>query len=314
MTTAELPAVAPDSLHGNSSAVSAVAPTCVLRPGAGPLTYAAVVRGGSPDPAPRRPPPAASRVLGKPRVSLPFSQLAMGRTEPPWNARAWNTRSSELVPDEEHGQVLRVRYPRGSGTSASKGPPGGAIFLGTPRGFPATDVTLHYMVRFAPNFRWSRGGKLPGLSVGEGPASGGHHSARAASCRFVWQPRGGIVAYVYTPAGVSQSPAYAREAHRKGGKFGDHLFAAAQLHLRGDNQWNRLVMRIRLNGFDDHGRPRPDGVLTVSVNGKAATLPGIIWRRFPDVRISHVLFSTFYGGSWTCPETTHADFAGFFVT
>jgi len=311
-----------------------VTPNC-LQPAAAeansrPMTYAdAVVQGicrtpSLPLPLPSPPPPQPQPqppprrdpgpLLGRPMVSLPFSQLTLGRSGPPWNAKGWHTHDSEMVDDPEHGAVLRVRYPKGSGTSRSRGPPGGAGFLATPRGFPATDVTLHYMVRFAPNFQWSRGGKLPGLAVGEGAASGGRHSARAASCRFVWQPEGGVVAYVYTPAGVEQPGAYCRQAERKGGRYGDHLFKQAHLRLRPDGQWNRLIMRIRLNGFEDDGRPRADGVLTVSVNGKAATFSGLVWRRFRDVRVSHVLFTTFYGGSWTCPTTTHADFSGFSVT
>lgn len=272
------------------------------------MTYAAVAAAA---PARRPPPP---RIIGRPKANLPVSQLTLGRTSPPWYASSWSTDSAEIVGDPDLGDLLRVHYPRGSGTPSSRGPPGGASFRATPRCLPATDVTLEYRVRFHSTFDWGYGGKLPGLSIGEGPSSGGEHSSRAASCRLMWQPGGRVIAYVYTPAGVRQSREYSLEAGpRGGGVYGDGLFRSAELQLRGRGRRNTIVIRVKLNGFDESGRPVRDGVLTVSVNGKAATMCGIVWRRYPDVKVTHVFFSTFYGGKWTSPVTTHADFDGFSV-
>lgn len=261
----------------------------------------------------RRPPPPAA-VLGRPKVTLPFSQMTLGRTTPPWYATSWRTEACELVRDEEYGEVLRVRYPRRSGTPSNRrGPPGGAGFSAAPRCLPATDVTLEYRVRFADNFQWSNGGKLLGLAIGEGPAGGGERSARAASCRLMWQREGGVIAYVYAPAGARQPPAYQRELGRPSTKYGDGLFKSAMLQMRRGGRWNAVVIRLKLNTFDENGRPRGDGVLTLSINGRAASLSGIVWRRFPDVLINRITFSTFFGGTWTSPTNTHADFAGFSV-
>ena len=290
---------------------AAVAPQMVAA-AAPQMTYAAAVRARAREAVRAQPPP---RIIGRPKASLPFSQLTLGRTSPPWYASSWSAESAEIVEDEEQGGLLRVHYPAGSGAPSSRGPPGGALFRATPRCLPAAlEVTLEYRVRFAGNFDWGYGGKLPGLSIGEGPSTGGEHSPHAASCRLMWQPGGRVIAYVYTPSGVRQSREYVREAgSRGGGKYGDGLFRSAQLQLRGREQRNTIVMRVKLNGFDESRRPKPDGVLTVSVNGNAATLCGIVWRRYPDVKITHILFSTFFGGKWTSPVTTHADFAGFSV-
>lgn len=299
------------------------------------VTYAAVVKRPPAPPDPqesgeqrrhsRRPPVTA--LMGRPQVSLPVSQLVLGRMGPPWYASAWHLRNAATVSTsgQEEGQALRVTFPKGAGTpGATSGPQGGGGFFATPRCLPARDVTLHYTVRFARGFVWSRGGKLPGLFIGDGAAAGGKHSTKSASCRLMWQPSGGVIAYVYPPEGVRQSAAYAREAagqqhNRRLGegdasRYGDALFKKAGLRLRGDGQWNRVVLRVKLNSFDDDGTPMADGVLSLVINDRAATFTGVVWRRFKEVRISHLFFSTFYGGSWTCPETTYADFADFRLT
>lgn len=253
-------------------------------------------------------PPRRGVPMGRPKVALPFSQLDIDRTAPPWYAQFRSSGSYEIVPDDDHSQVLRVRYPRGSGVPSSRGPEGGANFVAMPRGLPATDVTLEYRVRFAPSFNWSYGGKLPGLLVGEGAATGGVRTARAASCRVMWQRGGAVIAYVYLPQGARPGSAYTSHS-TAGAPYGDAVFAGQLPGLR-RGAWNSVVVRVKLNGFDDSGRPVSDGELTLSINGRAANVSGIVWRRYPDVLITKILFSTFYGGKWTAPATTHADFAG----
>lgn len=261
----------------------------------------------APAPAPARRPAATTKPLGKPKVVLPLSQLTWGRTTPPWNARAWKTEACKVVDG-----VLRVRYPKGSGTFQSRGPAGGCNFRSQPHCLPAADVTLAYRVRFADNFQWSSGGKLPGLFIGRGSASGGDHSADGASCRLMWLERGKVVAYVYVPRGAKQSAEYLREAKRNT-RYGDSLFHAAQLVLRkGADEWNDIVLRVKLNGFED-GAPRADGTLTISVNGRAATVGGVVWRRRPEVKVEHIAVTTFFGGSWKSPVDTYAEFTDFSV-
>lgn len=269
-------------------------------------SYADMVRRPASPPAEAapRPPPATAdtALMGRPRVTLPFSQLTLGKTSPPWHAGSWRVHACRV-----DGDVLRVDYPRDSSNFDSGGPEGGCNFRARPRCLPATDVTLAYNVWFANSFEWGKGGKLPGLFVGYGDASGGERSATAASCRLMWQRGGRVVAYVYPPAGVKQPASYERAAERAGVKFGDKLFQAANLAVARDG-WNSVIVRVKLNGFDADGKPVPDGVVTVSVNQQTATLEGMIWRRKPDVKVSHIMFSTFYGGKWRCPRSTYAEF------
>lgn len=256
-------------------------------------TYAAVARQ----------PPPPSKPLGRPMVKLPVSQLSLGRTTAPWQGSAWNTRTSRVV-----GDVLRVDYPRGSGTSP-KDPPGGINFKARPHCLPAADLTFRYKVRFAETFDWGKGGKLPGIFIGSGDASGGEHSPYGASFRTMWRPDGKIIAYVYPPSGVRQPAAY-RDAAKKGYDYGDTLFDGAGLKV-GRTKWNDIIMRVKLNSFDEDDEPRDDGTITLSVNGQPASLSGIIWRRKPSVQISHLLIVSFYGGKWKCPRTTYAEFTDF---
>ena len=258
-----------------------------------------------------RPAPAGSDrkpVMGRPKVELPFSQLVLGRTAPPWNAQAWNTKTCKIVDTN----ILRVSYPRGSSNFGSGGPDGGCNFKARPHCLPASDVTLSYRVRFADNFQWTRGGKLPGLFIGRGHASGGDHSAAAASCRLMWLARGKVIAYVYTPSGARQSASYAQEAHENK-RYGDSLFHDAKLYLKLDGHWNDIVIRVKVNGFTEDGAPRPDGVVSLSVNGQATSFTGIVWRRKPEIKIEHIAVTTFFGGKWKSEADTHADFKDFAV-
>lgn len=243
-----------------------------------PVSYADAVRTRKKkkDPGKNKSLSPSPPVIGNPKVSLPFSQLVLGRTSPPWNASAWRIRGCRVVADDDDDVVLRVTYPAECGLSA------------VPRGLPARDVTLHYCVRFAEGFRWGEGGTLPGLAVGD---EGG------ASCRLAWQRDGGVTALVYTGA------AYTREGRRPPG---EELFAAARFRLRRDAQWNAVVVRVKLNTFDydDEDVPVADGALSVCVNGKAATLGGVVWRRSPRLRISSIDFST-----RAATAAGHADFA-----
>lgn len=273
------------------------------------------VRSSSPTPSPGDSPPAPERraqhhrhILGRPETALPFSQLSLGTTSPPWMASAWRTEACSV-----RGNVLRVEYPRGSGNFGSGGPEGGCTFKARPHTLPATDVTLHYRVRFASNFQWSKGGKLPGLFIGQGDASGGAHTPKAASARLMWVRDGQVVAYTYPPSGVRQSQQYLDQAKTKGG-YGDEVFGAAKLRFREPGRWNDVVLRVKLNGFDEDGAPLQNGLLSLSVNGRAASVGGIVWRRYPALKIEFVAVTTFFGGAWTSPVDTYSEFHGFSVT
>lgn len=209
-------------------------------------------------------------LVGRPKVRLPMSQLVLGRTSTPWNGRAWNTRQNAAVVDD----ALRVTFDPAAGKL------NGSSFKSVPPCLPATDVTLQYRVRFDEHFPWGRGGRLPGLVLGCGA---------------------GAVAVEWLRSGC----AAARVLHE-----GRTVFDDAQLHFERRGAWNQVILRVKLNGFDQDDTT-PDGSLALSVNGRAVTLGGLCWRRRPAVCVDHVCMATAF---WRAPpHVTHAEFAGFFI-
>ena len=71
---------------------------------------------------------------------------------------------------------------------------------GYPPCLPARDALLRFDFMVAPNFDWTRGGKLGGgLHIGTGDAAGYRHSPTAASCRLTWGPDGAVMLCVAPP-------------------------------------------------------------------------------------------------------------------
>src|SRR5215831_6869317 len=99
-----------------------------------------------------------------------------GFSSPTWKTD-WNVQSGRdfgwvnatVVSDPTFGSVLRVSYPAGSAsptvTSTWGAPVGGLQFVAAPIG-PVDALHLSYHIRFASNFTWVKGGKLPGLCGG----------------------------------------------------------------------------------------------------------------------------------------------------
>ena len=204
-------------------------------------------------------------LLGRPRVSLPLSQLVLGRTAPPWHAEAWRHLECAVVKDDALGDVLRVWL--------AQGPLGGCRFVAVPRGMPASDLTLTYSVRFSTCCGFG-GGRLPGLSTDEG---------------------------------VRIGPAWDRDG-RVSLRVGDavHPLDLDPLHTTG---WNEVALRVKLNSFAPDA-PRRDALLTVSVNGRPATVDGLVLRRGARTLLSSVDVSCSNRRSGS-NAAGHVDLAGF---
>ena len=162
-----------------------------------------------------------ARIIGKPRISLPLSQLSLGRTAPPWNAQAWKRLACDIRDDMERAAVMRVRIP------------GGCDFRAVPRCFPATDVTVHYAVRFERQFSYGEGGALPCVWPG---------------CAVRWSPEGKLA--VWTNRGATTD----------------------SLCLRRRGMWNEVVVRVRVPSVDGTGSKR-GGIVSLSVNGRTTSSP-----------------------------------------
>jgi len=202
---------------------------------------------------------------------------------------------------------LKVNYRKGS---ASPGiGTGGFTMYAKPACFPTSEARLDYEVFFPENFPWTRGGKLGfGLFIGQVGASGGHHPKDgSASLRVMWRPNGLGECYLYRPYGVTQHPDYKKiPGLQVNDQYGDSLFRGSLTFAAG--KWNKIGLCLKLNSLDAKGKPVPDGMLSLSVNGKTMRYDKMVWRQRRADQINGIQASSFFGGSnasWATPATTH---------
>ena len=197
--------------------------------------------------------------------------------------------------DGDPAAFLRVSFPVGATSPADTGAPGGgAQFLGVGPGPPADHLFLRYRVRFAPDFPFVKGGKLPGL-YGGARISGGRIPDRTDgfSTRFMWREGGAGEVYAYLPSSKTWGTSLGRGSFR---------------FLPG--RWHCLEQEVALNTPG-----RADGVVRVWLDGRPVyATETLLFRTVPTLRIEGLFFSTFFGGhdaSWAPPADTYADFADF---
>ena len=201
-------------------------------------------------------------------------------------------------PQSPGGRFLRVRYYKGGASpSASRRvgvKEGGAQLLGQLPGGPTDRLFLRYFVRFASDFDFVKGGKLPGFYGGTN-ISGGNvpNGTDGFSTRFMWRTEGQGEVYVYMPSST---------------KFGTSLGRGSFRFAPG--KWHCIEQELSLNTPG-----QADGQVRVWLDSQAVfEQQQLFFRSVPDLRIEGVFFSTFFGGgdpSWAPPRDTHADFAAF---
>lgn len=195
---------------------------------------------------------------------------------------------------------LRVLYWRGAASpSAARRAgvkEGGAQWLGQLPSGPADRAFLRYYVRFARDFEFVKGGKLPGFYGGT-QISGGKipDGTNGFSTRFMWRTGGQGEVYAYMPSSQRFGTSLGR------GSFGFR-----------PGQWHCIEQELVLN------TPGAlDGEVRVWLDGEPVFEQGaLLFRTVPELRIEGLYFSTFFGGgdpSWAPPRDTHADFAAFVI-
>ena len=186
--------------------------------------------------------------------------------------------------------ALRVFYGKGSGTSSDPGV-GGMAIVAVPKALDPQASAISFEVFFDKGWHFSKGGKIGGFFVGAGVASGYRHSDTGASHRVMWKADGGAISYIYPPGNLRQEdPKLKPEGHGIG-YFGD-LFPTGTLRV---GEWNSVMLGVRMNSFTK-GRPNPDGVALLTINGKTGIKKDIRWSRSPDLVISSLDINTFFGG------------------
>ena len=227
--------------------------------------------------------------IGRVLTDLPIEDLRKK------DGGAWNLKKSinwklSSIAEFQGAPALRVFYSKNSGTSNDPGV-GGLGISSVPRGL-SDAVVIEFQVYFDKGWHFSRGGKIGGFHIGHGEASGYRHSDTGSSHRIMWQSSGGAISYVYPPSNLRQKlPELVAEGHGCG-FFGDD-FPAGALKV---GAWNTVRLGVKLNSFEESGKPRADGEALLEINGKAATQGRIRWRRAADLGVSAFEFGTFFGG------------------
>jgi len=205
-----------------------------------------------------------------------------------WNNGMDQGRST--IVDEAGQRFLRVTYAAGV-----YGPDAGGVQFLIPLSSSFDELYLSYRVRFASDFDFVRGGKLPGLVGGTHP-TGCVTDTAGFSARMMWRPAGACVQYLYFPEKVNSC----------GDDFPYRVGTTAVNFVPG--QWHRVQHRVRMNTPGAH-----DGVLqgwfdgTLGVDNQA-----FIYRIATEsFGIDALYFSTFFGGSdatWAPAVAQIADF------
>lgn len=198
------------------------------------------------------------------------------------------------------GPLMRVKLARGGidpGTMRRRGlPVSGTGFKAAVIRGGADAAQLNYRLRFAPDFDFVRGGKLPGLYAGTGPSGGRMPNGRdGCSFRLMWREQGAGEVYAYLPTSRRHGTSLLR------GRF---AFTPGR--------WHQIRQDVVLNTPG-----QADGRVSLWFDGMGVgTATGLYMRDDVALRLDGVFFDVFFGGNddqWAARADTHIDFAGFSV-
>lgn len=203
--------------------------------------------------------------------------------------------------------ILQVKYPKGSYIPSAP-INGGIQFYASPVVFPSNVITLRYSVMFQPNFDWVKGGKLPGVFVGDIGSNGGDHIPNGASIRLMWRTGGLLEAYLY--ASGNQVPKLENEpGYITNNDFGVSLWRGSFSAEAG--KWTDITLRVKSNSFKKN-----DGYIGITVNNVTKEFNKMMWT-VNALPINGIMAHTFFGGqdiSWSTPLAQYAYFKDFSVS
>ena len=190
------------------------------------------------------------------------------------------------------GHSLRLKYPAhtyGSRNQAIQAQ------IRLPRNYE--ELYVSYRVRFAGDFDFVRGGKLPGLTGGAGNTGGNRPNGRDGwSGRMMWRRGGEAVQYLYHP----DQPQTYGEDFNWGRRFKP-------------GRWHTVEHRFVMNTPGKN-----DGVLQTWFDGtQALYVDNLRFRDIDSFAIDHFYISTFFGGgdsTWAPTKDEYISFDDFFVS
>ncbi len=214
-----------------------------------------------------------------------FSKTEWVKTFEPKQSLPWRqgaARTQIVYDPERDHKVLEISYP-GGGVGPSNG---GAQWI-SDLPFPSDKLTVSYWVKFAKDFDWVLGGKLPGLMGGKDektgwPITGGIRptGVNGWSGRIMWKKNGEIIQYVYH----MDQP----------GKYGDEFkwTVNGQPAKFEADAWQKLTTEITLN----HPGKKDGRIRSWLGQELALDQGGLAFRSTQSVQIDAFCFSTFFGG------------------
>jgi len=238
--------------------------------------------------------------------------------DPPWYVKK-NLKSEPISINNSNPPANKIEY-----TADVVGVQSGASFAANPReSLPAESAVLSYSVYFPQNFAWVRGGKLPGVCIGDRAwscATGGNWSETAGSVRVMWHSNGVATAYVYIPTQVSKDKNGPNSAFDAQGPDFKRVSLGDSFGTTGVNSWcladgglqfvagawNNVTLVVAMSTPNV-----TDGILSLTVNGVTRSVKDVTWRTKSDVKVSSMLVQTFFGGSsiaWASPTATYTLF------
>lgn len=257
-----------------------------------------------------------SRVIEpQPLVKLDITDLLNN-----WeNSDSWNIVQYDYGKDQtsyDSGkEAIRVLYSKGSWAPSAGETDGygGFNFYASPATFPTNEACLQYNLKFEQNFDWVKGGKLPGMWIGNIGASGGNHDVNGYSYRSAWHANGAAQAYLYIPK--QQSPDLGKQpGFINSDVYGDALWRGQ--FAFDTNTWYSVKLYIKLNTFNG-ASPHYDGVIGMAINNTTHMFDKIVWTDNKQHTINGIMMDTFFGGSdisWASSQTTYSYFRNFVVS
>ena len=195
-----------------------------------------------------------------------------------WNCPNWNAtgmRHASIV-NANGGKVLQVNLPQGHAGCAERG--GDACVQWKPHiGARLNTLTYSYRLRFAPNFDFAAGGRLPGTgSVVPHPEGTKPNGTNSWSVGAAWKGDGTLGQYVYhmgQPRSSGEYWAWNTGPVTKG-------------------QWHQVKTTVKVNSPN-----QSNGSIVTTLNGRTVlSKTGLRFRQTDKLMIERLLFNVFYSG------------------
>lgn len=212
--------------------------------------------------------------------------------------------------------VLKIMYPKGSYKPTNKRNIGGVGFYAEPLLIPKKDniiITFQYDIFFEDNFKWNKGGKLPGLYGGHDECSGGINAGtnKCFSTRYMWRKNGLGESYLYIPRKQKKSLCNDIIMGCKSTGYGYSIGRGKFIFNSG--KWNTLKQEIKLNTKPGLS----NGYLKIFFNNKSVINENKIdYKMEKDVYTIGIDFETFFGGgdkSYATVEKQYTLFKNFIL-